>query len=294
MAKKRLNYDERMRRKVAEIKRRQQLQQEDLARDVEVIEVEAKIDGYNSLGWRILRAAGWCLWVAIAWILSAFLVALVMVFVQRYAGTNLLASTGGQIAVQSVLSIMILALIIKPSYWVGKNRKLSKAKRRADQMRITGFNRLPSGVDLMPFVYGVIVYYGVGLAVMAILGLFVPESYLTQPQDLGIAAGGIGWLDLVSIFALYCVITPICEELIFRGFLQYKVERSLGFWPATVIVSVLFAVAHGQLNAAITTFILSMVACCQRRKTGSIWSGIGLHAVVNTVATILVFVVPML
>lgn len=293
MAKKRLDYDERMRRKVAEIKRRQQLRQEDLARDVEVIEVEAKIDGYNSLGWRILRAAGWCSWVVIAWVLSAFLVALVMVFAQRYAGANLLASTGGQIAVQSVLSIMILALIIKPSYWVGKNRKLSKAKRRADQMRITGFNRLPNGADLMPFVYGVTIYYGVGLAAMAILGLFVPENYLTQPQNLGIS-GNVVWLDLISIFVLYCVITPVCEELIFRGFLQYKVEHNLGFWPAAIIVSVLFAVAHGQLNAAITTFVLSMVACYQRRKTGSIWSGIGLHAVVNIVATILVFVVPML
>lgn len=292
MAKKRLDYDERMRRKVAEIKQRQQSEKMS-AQNAIGVNVETRIDDHATMGWRILRAVGWCLWVVVAWILAAFLIAFVTVLIVRYAGVDLLGSIGGQIAVQAILSVLILAFVVKPIYWVGKNRKLSKAKRRADQMKVTGFNRLPNSSDLMPFVYGVLAYYGIGLVVMTAMGLFVPESYLTQPQNLGIS-GNVVWLDLISIFVLYCVITPVCEELIFRGFLQYKVEHNLGFWPAAIIVSVLFAVAHGQLNAAITTFVLSMVACYQRRKTGSIWSGIGLHAVVNTVATILVFVVPML
>ena len=292
MVKKRLSYDDRMRHKVAEIKQRQQSEKMS-AQNAIGVNVEARVDDHATMGWRILRAMSWCLWAVVAWILAAFLIAFVTVLVVRYAGVNLLDSIGGQIAVQAILSVLILALVVKPIYWVGKNRKLSKAKRRADQMKVTGFNRLPNSSDLMPFVYGVLAYYGIGLVVMAVMGFFVPESYLTQPQNLGIS-GNVVWLDLISIFVLYCVITPVCEELIFRGFLQYKVEYNLGFWPAAIIVSVLFAVAHGQLNAAITTFVLSMVACYQRRKTGSIWSGIGLHAVVNAVATILVFVVPML
>lgn len=292
MVKKKLSYDDRMRRKVAEIKQRQQAEKMSAENAIDV-NVEARIDDRATMGWRILRAVGWCLWVVVAWILAAFLIAFVTVLIVRYAGVDLLDSTGGQIAVQAILSVLILAFVVKPIYWVGKSRKLSKAKRRADQMKVTGFNRLPNSSDLMPFVYGVLAYYGIGLVVMTVMGFFVPEGYLTQPQNLGIS-GNVVWLDLISIFVLYCVITPVCEELIFRGFLQYKVEHNLGFWPAAIIVSILFAVAHGQLNAAITTFILSMVACCQRRKTGAVWSGIGLHAVVNTVATILVFVVPML
>lgn len=292
MAKKRLDYDERMRRKVAEIKQRQQSEKMS-AQNAIGVNVETRIDDHVTMGWRILRAVGWCLWAVVAWILAAFLIAFVTVLIVCYAGVDILDSIGGQIAVQAILSVLILAFVVKPIYWVGKSRKLSKAKRRADQMEVTGFNRLPNNSDLMPFVYGVLAYYGIGLVVMTAMGLFVPESYLTQPQNLGIS-GNVVWLDLISIFMLYCVITPVCEELIFRGFLQYKVEHNLGFWPAAIIVSVLFAVAHGQLNAAITTFVLSMVACYQRRKTGAIWSGIGLHAVVNIVATILVFVVPML
>lgn len=292
MVKKKLSYDDRMRRKVAEIKQRQQSEKMS-AQNAIGVNVEARIDDHATMGWRILRAMSWCLWVVVAWILAAFLIAFVTVLIVRYAGVDLLDSIGGQIAVQAILSVLILAFVVKPIYWVGKNRKLSKAKRRADQMKVTGFNRLPNSSDLMPFVYGVLAYYDIGLVVMTVMGFFVPESYLTQPQNLGIS-GNVVWLDLISIFVLYCVITPVCEELIFRGFLQYKVEHNLGFWPAAIIVSVLFAVAHGQLNAAITTFVLSMVACYQRRKTGAVWSGIGLHAVVNTVATILVFVVPML
>ena len=292
MVKKKLSYDDRMWRKVAEIKQRQQSEKMS-AQNAIGVNVEARIDDHATMGWRILRAMSWCLWAVVAWILAAFLIAFVTVLIVRYAGVDLLDSIGGQIAVQAILSVLILAFVVKPIYWVGKNRKLSKAKRRADQMKVTGFNRLPNSSDLMPFVYGVLAYYGIGLVVMTVMSFFIPESYLTQPQNLGIS-GNVVWLDLISIFVLYCVITPVCEELIFRGFLQYKVEHNLGFWPAAIIVSVLFAVAHGQLNAAITTFVLSMVACYQRRKTGSIWSGIGLHAVVNIVATILVFVVPML
>lgn len=292
MAKKKLSYDDRMRRKVAEVKQRQQSEKMS-AQNAIGVNVEARIDDHATMGWRILRAMSWCLWAVVAWTLAAFLIAFVTVLIVRYAGVDLLDSIGGQIAVQAILSVLILVFVVKPIYWVGKNRKLSKAKRRADQMKVTGFNRLPNSSDLMPFVYGVLAYYCIGLVVMTVMGFFVPESYLMQPQNLGIS-GNVVWLDLISIFVLYCVITPVCEELIFRGFLQYKVEHNLGFWPAAIIVSVLFAVAHGQLNAAITTFVLSMVACYQRRKTGSIWSGIGLHAVVNIVATILVFVVPML
>ena len=254
MVKKKLSYDDRMWRKVAEIKQRQQSEKMS-AQNAIGVNVEARIDDHATMGWRILRAMSWCLWAVVAWILAAFLIAFVTVLIVRYAGVDLLDSIGGQIAVQAILSVLILAFVVKPIYWVGKNRKLSKAKRRADQMKVTGFNRLPNSSDLMPFVYGVLAYYGIGLAVMTVMGFFVPESYLTQPQNLGIS-GNVVWLDLISIFVLYCVITPVCEELIFRGFLQYKVEHNLGFWPAAIIVSVLFAVAHGQLNAAITTFVL--------------------------------------
>jgi membrane protease YdiL (CAAX protease family) len=61
---------------------------------------------------------------------------------------------------------------------------------------------------------------------------------------------------------------------------------------------VLFAAAHLQIGsgapllwtAAIDTFILSLVLCYLRYKTGSLWPGIFLHMLKNLLAFLVIFV----
>jgi len=40
------------------------------------------------------------------------------------------------------------------------------------------------------------------------------------------------------------LVTGICEEAVFRGYLLGTLQKGLGFWPATAISSVLFAVVY--------------------------------------------------
>lgn len=112
---------------------------------------------------------------------------------------------------------------------------------------------------------------------------------ITQTQDIGYSDPSGGIVVLVFI-ALVCL-APFVEELLFRGFLFTAFRRTFGFWIGAIAVSLLFAIAHQQLNVGIDVFVLSMFLCFLREKTGSLWPSIGLHALKNLVAFIYLFII---
>ena len=61
-------------------------------------------------------------------------------------------------------------------------------------------------------------------------------------------------------------------------------------WLITVVVSGLFGYVHGQLNVGIDVAMLSVVLVALRHTTGTIWPGILIHMVKNTIAFLAMFV----
>jgi len=93
----------------------------------------------------------------------------------------------------------------------------------------------------------------------------------------GTAAIGYG-LVLLTVFFMVGVL----EESLFRGYVQSALTRGIGFWPAAVVTSLLFAGAHtgnpGELLLGIVSvFMAGMVFCLLLRVSGSLWLGIGFH-----------------
>jgi membrane protease YdiL (CAAX protease family) len=79
------------------------------------------------------------------------------------------------------------------------------------------------------------------------------------------------------------LITGLCEEAAFRGYLLGALQKGLGFWPATAISSVLFAVVHlpnsGERPSGIMVCVLfSVLFALTVRLTGTIWFAVGFHA----------------
>jgi membrane protease YdiL (CAAX protease family) len=78
----------------------------------------------------------------------------------------------------------------------------------------------------------------------------------------------------------------------------YKGLRNKFSFPvAAVATSLLFALGHLQFGsgapllwvAGLDTFVLSVVLCYLREKTGSLWPGIMIHAAKNAVAFSVLF-----
>ena len=132
------------------------------------------------------------------------------------------------------------------------------------------------------------VYLGGLFLVIAVLSGFLPESALDQEQAVGF--DGVGLAPQITAFIVLVIVTPLYEELLFRGFAFRGIAAESGFWPAAIVTSLLFGLAHGQLNVAVDTFILGLVSCALVWQTRSLWPSIILHAIKNTVAFFAVFV----
>jgi len=94
----------------------------------------------------------------------------------------------------------------------------------------------------------------------------------------------------VPLFFLTLVIAaPVCEEMLFRGFMLEGFSRSkIGPVAAVLVTSALWAVVHIQYDGwgIATIFLTGLLLGAVRLKTGSLWLAMLLHGINNLAAGI--------
>src|SRR6185295_12689045 len=60
----------------------------------------------------------------------------------------------------------------------------------------------------------------------------------------GLALSGTAILKYAALWAVACVFIGLFEETAFRGYLLFALIRPMGFWPAAILLSFLFAFVH--------------------------------------------------
>ena len=80
---------------------------------------------------------------------------------------------------------------------------------------------------------------------------------------------------------------PLCEEIVFRGYLYSASKRFSGPWIAGICSALIFAAAHGSIAALLPLFVFGCVLAFIYEKTGSLWAPIAVHFCFNG-ATVLV------
>ena len=168
-------------------------------------------------------------------------------------------------------------------------------KRRRLSFRDLGLNRLQAKY-LAYALIGFVAYIGLYFIGLIVAKALIPSLDFNKKQDLGFDTNTTGG-SLWPIFISLVILPPITEEILARGFLYGGLKTKLPVITAVLITSALFASAHlfesggkGLLwVAGIDTFILSLVLCYVREKTGSLWPGIGIHMLKNGLAFIVLF-----
>jgi uncharacterized protein len=87
--------------------------------------------------------------------------------------------------------------------------------------------------------------------------------------------------------ALTCVVAPICEEFLFRGFIFTALRNWRGVWPAAIVTGVLFGGIHVGSAPAVDLVPLAVLGfglCMLYRATGSLYPCIAAHALNNSLA----------
>ncbi|HWY17635.1 MAG TPA: type II CAAX endopeptidase family protein [Solirubrobacteraceae bacterium] len=108
-----------------------------------------------------------------------------------------------------------------------------------------------------------------------------PEKLLEQ-----LGANEATSLLLLSA-ALTCVVAPICEELLFRGYVFTALRGWRGTWPAAVITGAVFGLVHlGSAPALdlVPLAVLGFGLCLLYRYTGSLYPCIVAHSLNNSLA----------
>ncbi|HJP95886.1 MAG TPA: CPBP family intramembrane glutamic endopeptidase [Candidatus Saccharimonadales bacterium] len=145
-------------------------------------------------------------------------------------------------------------------------------------------------------IFGVILYLAAYTLTLNITSSFFNLD-VNQEQSIGFS-GATGFIPLVLAAVSLVVLPPLVEEIVFRGYLYGGLRNKMTPVVAAIVTSLVFAAPHalessdGKLLwvAAIDTFTLSLVLCYLRQKTGSIYAGIGVHAIKNGLAFITLFI----
>ena len=119
-----------------------------------------------------------------------------------------------------------------------------------------------------------IVMAGAVAAAMYLLGGMHIHGLATAGSALALSA--LAWLG-----ANICV--GVAEEFWFRSYFLQALWKSLGFWPASIIIALIFAADHYFFKTGeniwdvITLVSLSLMMCYSVLRTGTLWFAVGFH-----------------
>ena len=90
---------------------------------------------------------------------------------------------------------------------------------------------------------------------------------------------------LLEILAL-CVLSPVVEEIVYRGFVYSRFRQKLSGPAAAAFTALLFGISHFNLVQGIYAFVLGFVLGIFVWKTDSLYLAVSAHMAVNLVSVI--------
>jgi uncharacterized protein len=99
----------------------------------------------------------------------------------------------------------------------------------------------------------------------------------------GLAIHGSTIVNSIAAWSGAFILVGLAEEFSFRGYLQYTLTTGIGFWPAAILMSALFGLAHmgnpGETIFGLFSVVLfGLLFCLFLRRTGNLWWAVGFHA----------------
>jgi CAAX protease family protein len=118
------------------------------------------------------------------------------------------------------------------------------------------------------------------VAVVAAVTIAIATAVEGHAPKVPDPIGGSGGWRVVG-YATALIAAPVCEEILFRGFLFQGLRRRFDFWPAALITSVAFAMAHFDLLRMPGTFVGGLLLATVFERRRNLVSSIAAHFVVN-------------
>ena len=117
----------------------------------------------------------------------------------------------------------------------------------------------------------------------AMLSLIVGLMDASHAYSLGgLALAPLAIVKFGLLWGLGFLLVGLFEEFTFRGYMQFTLTTSMGFWPAAGITCVIFAGLHlgnpgENLVGVVEIVLIAFFLCLALRRTGNLWFAIGWH-----------------
>lgn len=132
------------------------------------------------------------------------------------------------------------------------------------------------------------------LFVLDALGVMLYQQIVPVPPEsyewlYVFTDGPYGWLPLILTVV---VVGPLIEEVVFRGWIQRRLERHFKAFAAILVTAVLFAAAHMIPLLVPYYFLMGIVFGYAVYWSRSLWTGVILHMAMNGYTVAFVFLGP--
>ncbi|PIN12419.1 Non-specific protein-tyrosine kinase [Handroanthus impetiginosus] len=96
--------------------------------------------------------------------------------------------------------------------------------------------------------------------------------------------------SITACILVYCIITPLLEEVVYRGFLVTSLASKMKWQQAVTISSIVFSASHLSGEDFLQLFIVGFVLGCSYCWTGKLNSSIVIHSLYNAVILFLTYI----
>jgi len=140
-------------------------------------------------------------------------------------------------------------------------------------------------------VYGLPLQRGLGkhFAQGALFGIAEISAILGALAALGyyhfgiVEIHGATVVQWALLWGVFFLIVALFEEFTFRGYPQFTLAQGVGFWPAAILLSLLFGFVHwgnpGETPAGLAdVMVTGLFWSFTLRRTGTLWFAVGMHA----------------
>ena len=181
------------------------------------------------------------------------------------------APTGGVLTpgTQLVAEALTLAGLLLASWIMSRIEKCSMGDYGLPLRGTPVFQLLVNG-----YVFWGFLALSICLIALHLLGVYDFGGALLHGGE--IVKWGLAW------FVVFLLV-GFAEEYLLRGYLLCTLADGIGFWPATIVMGVLFGLGHAQNPGetrigVVATVVFAIFASVTLRLTGSLWLAVGAHA----------------
>ncbi|MGA8036009.1 MAG: CPBP family glutamic-type intramembrane protease [Candidatus Acidiferrales bacterium] len=119
-----------------------------------------------------------------------------------------------------------------------------------------------------------------GFAMLSLLMAIIAALHGFSIQ--GLASAGSVAMKFALLYGIGFFFVGMAEEFLMRGYMQFTLGSGIGFWPAALVLSLLFGLGHIQnigedWFGAVMAGSFGILAAFALFRTGNIWFAIGMH-----------------